>query len=106
MSLKRNDVVYRKMDDGFRTYGRVSRIFSDGRIEVLDCGKIISVGLPEQFVKIDYNGFWDSWAGREDNPLWRPMPSLRKLKRMCARYDKTVWKKFRNGLYCEETAFI
>lgn len=97
--MKRNTIVSRKKDTGFILFGRVSRVFPDGNIEVIDCGKMITVGPPSDFNVEDYKGKPDYFKPN----VFHYMPSLRKLKQMATRYDKTVWKKHRKGLYCEYT---
>jgi hypothetical protein len=130
--VKRNDVVYSKHDTMYAAYGRVNRILPDGRVETIDSGQYIRVQEASDLVVVDYKGRWE-WTSHSDDegnaikiyyeqdgkgnhdwkrikyvrPVrWCPMPTLRRLKQNAARYDKTVWKKNRKGLYCEETRFM
>ena len=104
--VKVNDIIANKQDTCFASYGRVSRIFNDGRVETIDCGKYIRVCYPDDLeIYNDYTGYW-SRSRPEQYPLFIRMPSLRRLKRMAAHYDKTVWKKYRKGEFCEYTRFM
>jgi hypothetical protein len=106
--MKRNTIVYSKHDDMVALYGRVNRIFSDGMVETIDCGKFIRVSHPDDLVVVEgYKGRWEtSYYEDSVNLRFHRMPTLRKLKQMTSCFDKTVWKKHRKGDYCDETQFM
>lgn len=115
--IKRNDVVYSKHDAkaGHVLYGRVNRIMPDGMIETIDCGRYIRIQHSSDLViDNDYRGYYytvyisqrDEDGELKTYQVWRSMTGLRRLKQMAARYDKTVWKKYRKGLYCEATRYM
>lgn len=112
--LKRNDVVS-NVDGGWQSYGRVNRVFRDGTIEVIDCGKSVTVDFPEAWQKEYYTGYShlvhkfkkDDYGTIEldenhnyvilaSYTRFHPMPTLRKLKQMASKYNKQVWKKHRD----------
>lgn len=112
--LKRNDVVT-EVSASWAMYGRVNRVFRDGTIEVICCGKNIKRDFPEAWQKVYYTGRSElvhnykmdkngyAMCDQEGNliilasyPRFYPMPSLRKLKQMASRYNKKVWKKYRD----------
>ena len=88
MQIRRNTVVYNKTED-IRVFGRVNRVFPNGLAEVVDCGAFRRVLPLDVLVPTAYKGRYI-----QDKRFSR-MPSLRKLKQMVQRYDKTVWKSHR-----------
>ena len=83
-------------------YGRVWAVLSPVAVLVIDTGKYIGVYHPDDLVRIDYNGYWDgdqhgACRIRQEYPVWRPMPSLRALKRRARWYNRDIWKNRRNG---------
>ncbi len=88
--IKRNDVVV-QTGASWQMYGRVVRRIDETHVEVIDCGKHITVYKDTELTVSDYKGYWDTW-GRK-TPRWRPMPTLRKLKQMAAYYRDDVWRK-------------
>lgn len=89
--MKRNDICYRKDDI---MYGRINRKIDADHFEVIDCGRFVSILHRDDIVLInDYNGYWSNRGSKP--PVFIRMSSLRKLKQRAARYDKTVWKKYR-----------
>jgi hypothetical protein len=98
--IKPRDVIYNNKDAPCLVYGRVSRILANGRVETIDCGRFVRICDPKDLTVADYAGYWDgeqhgATEVRIKFPVWQAMPSLRKLKAMAARYDKSVWKKHR-----------
>ncbi len=103
--MKRNDIIYSRIDAerGYTFYGRVSRILPDGMVETVDCGRYIRVQRAEDIVLAnEYKGF-KTWG---NSSRFIRMATLRQLKQMCSRYDKTIWKRNRNSMYCDRTRFI
>lgn len=83
--MKRNDVVMPKTGGGF--YGRIVRRIDSDHVQVICCGKHITVYHEDELeVHNDYKGFTD----RKGHFI--PMTSLRRLKQM-ASYYHDVWKK-------------
>lgn len=113
--LRRNQVVMEAKPEMFRFYGRVNRRIDDERVEVIDCGKHVTVYRNDELEVVDYEGYWDTvrtkipgtateysedlqeWFGHQfaEWEVWRPMPSLRRLKQRASCYNKSVWKKNR-----------
>ena len=105
--VKHNDIVQGPSDGGpWSPYGRVSRFMNVDHVEVLDVLSNATIHhVDELTVHNDYRGRNDTKydsLGYEYH-VWHPMPSLRRLKQMRARYDITVWKKVRKNkkLYME-----
>jgi hypothetical protein len=91
--MRRNTIVRNKNDNGpWSPFGRVTRRIDATHVEVIDCGKIVRIcDVADLEVHNEYKGFRNAHNGR----FYR-MPTLRRLKQMAARYDKTVWRKFRD----------
>jgi len=91
--VKRNDIVGSKLGGGYMVFGRIIRRIDETHVEVVDCGKHITVYADEDLeVHNDYKGYWDTW-GRADRPVFRRMPTLRKLKQTASYYQEAAWKK-------------
>lgn len=90
--MRRNDVVLVGKPDLYRFYGRIVSVGE--LIEVVDCGRNRRFMPADELEPTDYKGRdeydWKGGGGR-----FLRMPTLRKLKQMAARYDKTVWKRNR-----------
>lgn len=100
-ALRRNDIVYSLHDQFWTPLGRVTRIFPNGKVETIDCGRYIRVQPANTLVLVEnYRGMIGN-----DGKVQR-MPTLRKLKQRASLYDETVWKRKRLGDYCEQTTFL
>ena len=87
--LRRNDIV-RKASDGW-FYGRVNRRIDDTHVEVICCGKHITIYEDSELtLENDYQGFW---RGTSEFPVFQRMPTLRRLKQRASEYQDEVWKK-------------
>jgi hypothetical protein len=99
--FKKGQIVTSKLDSAFVFYSRVSRVFENlGLVEVITCGAHVLVYKPEHLEVSDYKGCVMR------NGHFQFMPSLRKLKQMAAKYDKTVWRKNRNGVFSQYVGFV
>lgn len=81
-------------------YGRVSRFIDHDHVEVIDCGRFITVyHIDDLEVITNYTGYWRHIVDSKgyEYAIHVRMPSLRKLKQMAACYDRTVWKKVRKN---------
>lgn len=97
--LRRNDVVIKKNGDanGHAFYGRVLGRIDFDHVEVIDTGKYVNIYADEDLELSDYRGYLDDGYSslRIKYPVYRRMPSLRKLKQARSYYDKRIWKKNR-----------
>lgn len=93
---RRNDVVF-KTNESHIMYGRVNRRIDENHVEVIDCGRYVTVyHIDELTVDNDYTGYIDTYGPlRKRYPVFRRMPTLRQLKQRAAYYNKAVWKRFR-----------
>jgi hypothetical protein len=99
--FKRNQVVYVEDGGGYYHYGRIMRKLPNNHFMVIDTGKHITAacGDPDAKVKLvdnsQYQGYWDDGYSdlRREFPVYRPMPSLRKLKQHASCYKPRIWKK-------------
>jgi hypothetical protein len=95
--LKRNQVVTEARKGHFMP-GRINRIIAHDLYEVVDCGCHIRLYRGDQINVVPYKGRLDDGFGvRRKFPVYRNMPSLRRLKQKAAEYDKSIWKKHRFG---------
>ena len=93
VKLRRNDVVFVN-----NFYGRVARRIDYDHVEVIDTGKYINIYADTDLNREDeYVGYWDSAFSdlRRNYPIFRWMPTLRKLKQSASYYNNAVWKKHR-----------
>ena len=90
--VKRNDIVCDKNETNFVPYGRVNRRIDDEHVEVLygNCNRRI---FRDEDLEVhnEYAGYW--MREFSDYPVFHWMPTLRKLKQIRARRDKTIWKR-------------
>ena len=98
--FKRNQVVYIEDDGGYYHYGRILYKLPDNWFIVINAGKHVEKvsGDPDakpKLVKIEYKGYWENGYSdlRSNFPIYRPMPTLRKLKQRASCYKPRVWKK-------------
>lgn len=106
--LRRNDIVVELDPKGapWSPYGRVNRRIDATHVEVIDCCKHCTVYADVDLKKvIDYTGY-DRVKKRYDPVTDEDiilavytlrMPSLRKLKQLASRYNKRVWRKYREN---------
>lgn len=90
--LRRNDIVMEAQVDMYRFYGRVWKRYDDDHVIVIDCGKYVRIFRDDQLERVtNYKGrySWQRHPGNEydRSVVWRPMSSLRKLKRMATQYQ-------------------
>lgn len=107
MTVRRNAIVYCRHDyaRGPVLYGRVSRVFDDGRVEVIDCGRNVTVLYRQDVIVCSYKGYIN--RDSLNHPRFIRMTGLRKLKQLASRYTDTIWKRKRNGeVFSEHTRFL
>lgn len=102
--FRRNDIVLPANGEMYRFYGRVNRRIDADHVEVIDCGKHITIYKDSELeLHNDYWGYsdiryrYDPDSDR-DEIVWsrtRWIPSLRRLKQRAAYYQPAVWKKYR-----------
>lgn len=102
--MRRNQVVYEREPNGahWSPYGRVNRVNKDGTVQVIYCTKQIMIQRPEDLIVVDnYKGYTDygsryhytdeellqfSGSTFRKKPIFRRMPTLRRLKQWARRY--------------------
>lgn len=96
--LRRNDVVYQNDDNApwWTPYGRVWRRLDDEHVLVIFLTKDIRKLKDTQLTKVAYKGRWDDiWDYTANDYLepvllgsrWKPMPTLRWMKRNASKYN-------------------
>ncbi len=107
--LRRNDVVYERDDKvSFVFYARVWRLIDNETVQIINAKGEVGTFLMEDLVYVgDYRGYWDKRKFDPNLPdphypdnlgywhqfVWRPMPTLRRLK------QRARW--WRSGDYFE-----
>lgn len=96
--MKRNAVVAEITDAPWALYGRITRLLGGGLAEIIDSrGHLRRVPLDALEPHAGYRGYWDMRSPlREAYPVFRRMPSLRKLKQMASRTTPSVFRKNRS----------
>lgn len=95
MSLRRNDIVWEKQAraENWSPYGRVVRRIDPQRVEVVFSTQDFSVMRDDDLERVEgYQGYSYVKNGKD---RYHRMPSLRRLKQRAARFDKTIWRRFR-----------
>lgn len=106
--LRRNDIVVERVGEGFSFYGRVWYRIDQNHVVVIDTGKYITVYHEDELDRVDYQGYWDAEVYEDTDeflmtllryrfPVYRRMPSLRKLKQRASYYNPGI---FRNREGC------
>lgn len=115
--------IVRKVDDEHYQViccGKCNRVYHVSEIEHTPDYKGFWISFPPDLAEWRYNCILKKFKGRKNfivnaiafpnsviydddglidgyKPRFVKMPTLRELKQLAARYDKTVWKKYRKG---------